>query len=63
MTTLTDRANVYDANGYLTASGVEVAIEGDTVAIGRASYPASELKIDAAAGRIDSPNGWSVEWS
>jgi hypothetical protein len=62
MTTVSENAKVYDAQGVLTASGVTVAIDGDTVAIGAASYAIDDLAIDPEARTITSENGWSVKY-
>ena len=55
-------AKCYDAQGYVTRTGVQVVICDDRVLIGDSTYPISDVTIDPEKRTITSPSGWVVEY-
>jgi len=59
-TALSTNANLYDDRGYLTASGLTVLSDGETIVIGGTVHLASDLIIERDTVRSASA-GWFVE--
>ena len=53
-----DNWTAFDADGYITARGVAVAVVDDTVGIGAGQHRLDELTISDDGKRIESQAGW-----